>query len=155
LSAGDWDATQPLTVKMDPRVQNAGVTKEDLEAQFALNRDILDAIGTARATAYAIDSVRTRLRTAVENGQRDQATAQSTLDRLDALHAKLATTTEGSYPPPKLIDQLEYLYYMTSAADQNPGSDAPARFQTLDKRLSDIRAEWKQLRRQLDLPTTD
>ena len=155
LSAGNWDATQPLTVKMDPRVRNAGVTKEDLEAQFALNRDILDAIGTARAAAYAIDSVRTRLRTAVENGQRDQATAQSTLDRLDALHAKLATSTEGSYPPPKLIDQLEYLYYMTSAADQNPGSDAPARFQTLDKRLSDIRAEWKQLRGQLDLPTTD
>jgi hypothetical protein len=155
LSAGDGTETQSFEVKMDPRVRKAGVTQDNLEAQLSLNRKILDAIGTARATAYVVDSARTHLRRAVEQGGRGQSDAKTTLDRLDALHDKLATSTEGSYQPPKLIDQLEYLYYMTSAADQPPGSDAFTRYETLEKRLDSIRSDWKQLRRNLDLPTTD
>jgi hypothetical protein len=155
LSSGDWTETQSFAVKMDPRVQKGGVTQENLEAQLSLNQKILDAIGTARATAYAVDSARTRLRRAAEQGKREQSDASSTLDRLDTLHDKLATSTEGSYQPPKLIDQLEYLYYMTSAADQQPGSDAFARYETLQTRLDSIRSDWKQLRQGLDLPQTD
>lgn len=155
LSAGDWSETRPLTVTMDPRVRADGVTEEDLQEQFALNRQILDAIGTARATAYAIDSTRTRLRQTIEQGRRETETVQSTLDRLDTLHDKLATSTETSYPPPKLIDQLEYLYYMTSSADQQPGSDASTRFDTLQSRLEDVRSEWNQLRQDVDVPEAD
>ena len=155
LSAGDWAETQSFAVKMDPRVQKGGVTQENLAAQLSLNQKILDAIGAARVTAYAVDSARTHLRRAVEQGQREQAEAESTLDRLDTLHDKLATSTEGSYQPPKLIDQLEYLYYMTSSADQQPGTDAFTRYETLRDRLADLRADWKQVRQTLDLPTTD
>ena len=155
LSSGDWTETQSFAVKMDPRVQKGGVTQENLAAQLSLNQKILDAIGTARATAYAVDSVHTHLRRAVEQGERDRSDAQAALDRLGALHSKLATSREGSYPPPKLIDQLEYLYYMTSSADQQPGSDAFARYETLRDRLGTIRSDWKQVRQDLDLPTTD
>jgi hypothetical protein len=151
LSVGDWSEAQSFDVKMDPRVRKAGVTQENLAAQLSLNQKILDAIGTARATAYAVDSMRTRLRQAVEQGVREQSDASSTLDRLDALHDKLATSTEGSYPPPKLIDQLEYLYFMTSAADQQPGTDAFTRYETLRDRLDGIRSDWKQLRGDLGL----
>ncbi len=155
LSVGDWTDTQSFEVKMDPRVREAGVTQKNLEAQLSLNQKILDAIGAARATAYAVDSARTRLRQAVEEGQREQSAVESTLDRLDTLHDKLATATGTSYPPPKLIDQLEYLYYMTSAADQSPGSDAFSRFETLEKRLNTIRSDWKQLRQNVEKLKTD
>jgi len=155
LSVGDWTDTRSFAVKMDPRVKEAGVTQEHLEAQLSLNQKILDAIGTARATAYAVDSARTQLRSAVEQGQREQDAVESTLDRLDTLHDKLSTETGTSYPPPTLIDQLEYLYYMTSATDQQPGTDAGSRYDTLRDRLDDLRSEWRQVRQDLDLPTTD
>jgi photosystem II stability/assembly factor-like uncharacterized protein len=153
VSAGDWTETRPFRVEMDPRVREAGVTRADLAAQHALNHRILDAIGQARALKQAVDSVRSRVRAAVDNGTMDAADAP--LDRLTRLYNQVATSTEGSYPPPKLIDQLEYLYYMTSAADQAPGSEAPARVDTLEARLEDLRAEWRQMRQTLDLPTTD
>jgi len=155
VSTGDWSQTRTFALKMDPRIREAGVTQENLDAQLALNQNILDAIGAARSTAYAIDSVRTRLRHLVQQGQRDETGVQSTVTRLDSLHSKLATSREGSYPPPMLLDQLEYLYYMTSAADQQPGSDAYSRFETLQDRLTEIRDRWKTLRREVDLPEAD
>ena len=155
VSVGDWSQTRTFALKMDPRIREAGVTQENLDAQLALNQKILDAIGAARSTAYAIDSVRTRLRHVGQQGQRDETDVHATVTRLDSLHSTLATSREGSYPPPMLLDQLEYLYYMTSAADQQPGSDAYSRFETLQDRLTEIRDRWKTLRREVDLPEAD
>lgn len=143
LSAGDWSETRDLKVKIDPRVQQIGVTQEDLQAQLKLNLNIRDAIGQANKVAAQIDTLRSRIS--------DEENAQSAhMDKLDELYNRIVTSEEGSYQPPMLIDQLEYLYYMNISADQRPGDDAYTRFETLRKRLDDIQSDWKQIRKNIE-----
>lgn len=47
---------------------------------------------------------------------------------------------------PMLIDQLEYLYYMTISADQRPGDDAYSRFEVLRKELEKYQSDWEQMK---------
>lgn len=155
LSVGDWSQTRSFELKMDPRVKASGVTRADLQEQFEFNLELRDAIGTAEAIAHAIDSVRTRVTSARENGEMENESARQLLDRLDALHSELVTAEEGSYQPPMLIDQLDYLAWMTSSADQDLGEDAFSRFETLSARLENIQSRWQSLRENIDVPTTD
>ncbi|MDZ7690661.1 MAG: hypothetical protein U5K69_05915 [Balneolaceae bacterium] len=135
LSTDQWTETQDFTVKIDPRVQYIGITKADLEAQEKLNLNIRDAIGTAHRISAEIDTLRNRIR---ENEEIDPD-----LSAINNLYNRLVTSEEGSYQPPMLIDQLEYLYYMTTSADQRPGDDAYTRFETLRKELEEIQSEWE------------
>jgi hypothetical protein len=52
-------------------------------------------------------------------------------------------TAPGSYPQPKLIDQLGNLYRMTTAADQKLGRDAFERFADLERELGIVLARVK------------
>jgi photosystem II stability/assembly factor-like uncharacterized protein len=146
LTVGDWSQTRPLEVAMDPRVKATGTTVADLEEQEALNLKIRDAIGSARQMVRAIDTMRTRVEAAADEGRLAGEEAEAMLQRLDAVHSRLATPRGMSYPPPKLIDQLEYLYYMTTSADQKLGGDAFTRYETLKETLDAVRAEWEALK---------
>lgn len=143
LTVGDWSQEQKLTIKIDPRIEAAGVTMADLQAQLEHNLKVRDAIGKAKLIAANIDSMHSGLKSASEEGKDG---TQSKIDHLDALHNRLVTSEEGSYPPPMLIDQLEYMYFMTIRADQRPGDDAYARFKTLQKELEEIEAEWESIK---------
>jgi hypothetical protein len=48
-------------------------------------------------------------------------------------------TAEGRYQAPKLLAQLEYLYFMTQNADQRVPRDAATRLVTLKKELAEIK----------------
>ncbi|MGH7483226.1 MAG: WD40/YVTN/BNR-like repeat-containing protein, partial [Longimicrobiales bacterium] len=124
LRVGEESLSQPLTVLADPRVLETGVTQEDMEAQLALNLRIRDAIGQARRLAARLE--------AASEGAAD--------DRLRELLGQLVAR-DITYPQPMLIDQLEYLYGMTTAADQRPGDDAYVRFEALDGQLRRLAAE--------------
>jgi photosystem II stability/assembly factor-like uncharacterized protein len=152
LAVGDEQQTRAFTLQMDPRVKETGVTRADLQEQFTFNMKLQRTIGAAETLAHTVDSVRTRVQTAHDAGEIAEARAQSMLDRLNALHGKLVTNEEGSYQPPMLIDQLGYLSWMTGSADQDLGTDAFARYETLRDRLDALQGRWDELQREMELP---
>jgi len=145
LSKADWSSEQPLTLKMDPRVQAGGTTVADLQAQLDLNLNIRNLIGDAEKLAANIDTMRSQVQSAAEEDVENQA-MKNMLEPLNALHAELVTSEEGSYQTPKLIDQAEYLYYSTISADQRPGDDAFQRYETLQQQLDQIEEKWQQMK---------
>jgi hypothetical protein len=146
LSVGDWSRTRSFEVLIDPRVAEDGVTQEDLEAQLAFNLRLVDMMSDARKAAQRVGSVREELekRTA-EIEDRDVSNRAQRLDlQLASVEAQLVTE-QGRYPQPMLIEQLGYLYGMTSGADQKLGADAYARFHELTAEFSGHVAEIERL----------
>jgi hypothetical protein len=146
LSVGDWSSEKSLHIKPDPRVIKAGVTPSDMQAQLQHNLKVRDAIGEAQCMAAEIDSARTRFERQLNEGEINKRSIESELEQLDRLHAQLVTSDKGSYPPPMLIDQLEYMYFMTIRSDQRPGNHAYNRFETLNSELKQIKNEWQKLK---------
>jgi len=146
LTIGDWSQTQNLHLKIDPRIKSNGITNNDLHAQLNLNLKIRDALGKAHRFAANIDTLRKKLK---DSENRKQTT--SILDKLNNLYNRIVTSEKGSYPPPMLIDQLNYLYHMTTSSDQRPGNDAYNRFRRLHKMLDKIAVDWKTLKNGIDI----
>jgi hypothetical protein len=146
LSVGDWSETRAFDVVLDPRVSEDGVTQDDLEEQLAFNIGVRDAISDARRAARHIEQLRAQLhdRSAKIDDPDLLAELEQADDRLAGLAASLVTE-EGRYPQPMLVDQLEYLYNMTSDADQKVGADAHDRFAELERELTDHRRALHQL----------
>ena len=128
LTVGSRTLTRTFRVLIDPRVAADGVTDADLLMQETLSLRIRDALSDARRTAHDIEEM------------------GSDGDVLEGLHAALVTDPEVFYAPKMLIDQLQYLYGMTTSADQRPGADALQRIETLEIELSVITARLRELR---------
>ena len=83
-----------------------------------------------------VESARQRLKNAT-GAQAD------TLRKLDELHAKVVTAAIR-YSKPELQAHIQYLYSLTTQADQKIGRDAAERLRVLrtelDQRQSDVRA---------------
>lgn len=148
LTVGDWSQTRPLRVQMDPRVAADAVTLADLVEQRDLNLKIRDAVSDARRAASRIQEARDRLAKSGEQGGGQEARNRQDADRrLAGLQAKLVTDPNiSSYPQPMLIDQLQYLYGMTTNADQRPGRDASERY-------AELRAQFDGILKELDTLT--
>ncbi|BCS35411.1 hypothetical protein TBR22_A46380 [Luteitalea sp. TBR-22] len=121
--------TQPLKVRLDPRVVADGVTQADLQAQAELLAGVRDA--TRRAVEIA-----GRLGEVARGADAGRAGAAA------ALRAKLVTAG-GNYPQPMLIDQLANVWRMANQADQRPGRDAV-------QRLDDLRADLAAIEKQAE-----
>jgi hypothetical protein len=132
-SGEPWTATTTLSVRADPRIVKAGVTRRDMEEQLAHNLRVRDALSEARRTAARVTAAVKRL---------DGATgsAADTLRILEVLDTAL-TTDPIRYSQPKLVDQLEYLYGMTTSADQRVGRDAVVRYRELEEELKRVQAK--------------
>jgi len=148
LSVAGRTLTRDFRVLIDPRVEAAGVGASDLLAQEGLNLVIRDALGQARRIAHRVDVLlETTSQRLEEVGQGSPAArvAAALRDELSALHAELVSDEDIRYPETMLIDQLEYLYGMTTSADQRPGADARRRIETLDAELADTVARLDRL----------
>jgi hypothetical protein len=133
LKVGDITETQPLNVRIDPRVAADGVTDADLREQFEHNTRIRELVS-------AVDVVAARLRDA-QGRLRDAAGADAdTAKRVTALAAQVFTEPVR-YGKPGLQAHINYLAGMTNAVDQKIGRDAIERYQTLKKELDAIRME--------------
>jgi photosystem II stability/assembly factor-like uncharacterized protein len=132
-SGNPWTATTTLAVRADPRIVKAGVTQHDMEEQLAHNLQVRDALSEARRAAARVTEALKRL---------DGATgsASDTLRTLTVLDTAL-TTNPIRYSQPKLVDQLEYLYGMTTGADQRIGRDAVTRLHELEEELKQIQTK--------------
>ena len=126
---GSTAGTQPLRVRIDPRVAESGVTLADLQEQHDLHMRIRDLLSAARRASAELTEARERL---AASASPDSAA----LARLDALHARMETE-EGliRYPQPMLLAQIQYLYGMLNGGDQKPGRDAWQRYEELDREL--------------------
>ncbi|MDR9418586.1 WD40/YVTN/BNR-like repeat-containing protein [Gracilimonas sp.] len=146
LTVGEDSETRDLELKIDPRVEQIGVTIEDMQAQLEYNLEVRDALGIAERMVAQMDTLRNHL-----TSNEDEKTSQE-MQRLNDLYNRLESSDEGSYMPPMLIDQLGYLYRMTLSSDQRPGNQAYERFEYLSKELEIIQDEWERLRRSIEIP---
>lgn len=121
LTVGGWTATVPLEVRLDPRVEAAGVSLANLRAQFELSRGVASALSQARIAATGIE-------------QRRPSLGRSQRARLDEVH-RMLVDAPGKYPQRMLISQLEYLYEVVNTADARPGRDAFERYRELRDEL--------------------
>jgi photosystem II stability/assembly factor-like uncharacterized protein len=132
-SGAPWSATTTLAVRADPRIVKAGVTQRDMEEQLAHNLRVRDALGAARRTAARVTAALKRLDGA-------SGSAADTLRMLTVLDTAL-NTDPVRYSQPKLVDQLEYLYGMTTSADQRIGKDAVMRYRELEAELKRVQGK--------------
>jgi photosystem II stability/assembly factor-like uncharacterized protein len=123
LSSGCWSAERPLVVQADPRVVADGVTPEVMRAQLAHNLRVRDLV-------TEVNRLVARLTTARQPADLPAAIRA----RLDSMHAVLVTPPVR-YSQPGLQAQIQYLYGLTTRADQQPGRDAIERYEVLRREL--------------------
>ena len=131
LTVDGRSSTQPLLVRMDPRVEAAGVTARDLEEQLALQLELRGALRDAQRAATRLAEARERVRQESGYGR--------ALDAIETLQDQLVTGT-GPCPQRMLIDQLANVYRMIDQADQKVGRDAFERFRDLRTELDEVLA---------------
>ncbi|MHB1313490.1 MAG: WD40/YVTN/BNR-like repeat-containing protein, partial [Gemmatimonadaceae bacterium] len=127
LTAGQTTLTQPLTVRIDPRSAADGITVADLQAQFNHNVKVRDLVTEVNRLVSTLDEQRKRLASA-------GAAAADTVRGVDAIRATVVTPPIR-YTKPELQSHIQYLYGMTTQADQRLGRDATERYTTLRKEL--------------------
>jgi photosystem II stability/assembly factor-like uncharacterized protein len=138
LTSGGWSVERALTVLADPRVVADGVTPAVMAAQLAHNLKVRDLVTEANRLVA-------RLTTARGNDSLP-ATIRA---RLDSMHAVLVTPPVR-YSQPGLQSQIQYLYGLTTQADQQPGRDALERYEVLRRELDRaVRAVDGALRREV------
>jgi photosystem II stability/assembly factor-like uncharacterized protein len=133
LTVDGRSSTRPLTVAMDPRVRETGVTTAQLQEQESLALRVRDLSSRAN-----------RLLSAVEEAQRE-APARNR-ERLEALHRRLTERELISYPQPRLVEQIDYLNDMVTGTPQRPGRDALLRYAELLELTQSLEAELATLR---------
>lgn len=121
---------------MDPRVYEDGISPADLEAQEELALQIRDAVAEA---AGAVGELQ-QLREQVSSGSDAAA-------RINELWDQLVTVRTGSYPPPMLLDQIDYLHGMVTKGDGRPSRDAYTRYDELRAQLDELLREVRRLSR--------
>ncbi|MDZ7771252.1 MAG: hypothetical protein U5K31_00665 [Balneolaceae bacterium] len=146
LSGLGWSQEQPLRVRIDPRVAAEGVTMNDLRAQLKHNMAMRETIGIANRMEDQMERMRDRIDSLRTQGLMTDDEAEPLMEEWNRIYNELETSDEGSYPPPMLLDQLGYLYGLTSGADQHPGNQAPERHRQLRSELDSLRGEWEALR---------
>jgi len=128
LTAGDWKASKDFELLMDPRVEEIGVTQEDLVEQSQFQQEVMSLLESAKKLEQELEKK-------AENGEDDQVSK----DQIAAVLTKLQTK-EGIYMQPMLTDQIAYLHYMMIRGDQKPGKDAYDRLDELKAQLEEVKA---------------
>jgi hypothetical protein len=136
LNAGA-SITKPLTVKIDPRSVADGITVADLQAQYDHNIKVRDLVGEVNKLVAALEEQRRRFANA-------SGAAADTAKGVNDIRATVVMPTIR-YSKPELQSHIQYLYGMTSGADQRIGRDATTRYTQLRKELDATMAKARAL----------
>jgi hypothetical protein len=155
LTVGGKSYTQPLGVRMDPRVKTS---PEDLRRQFELDRKIADAVHQDYEALQQVRRLRAQLKALAGHGP-DAITKTAA-----ELEAKAATiegeegdyaTTYLSTPEGRSLARLNggfnALVSALDTADAAPTTQQVAMFGELDKALEEQLSAWAQLKSE-DIP---
>jgi photosystem II stability/assembly factor-like uncharacterized protein len=173
LTAGGKSYTQPLTIKMDPRVKTSG---EGLAKMYEVSFGSYESVGKIRAAQSEIRHLKTQL-AALKNGAGQGAVA----DAISALDKKVtalegaggggfrgggggggASGAEPSFA--RLNGEFNSLMALVEGADVQPTTQALAAFAEAQKNLAALFARWREIKdqdvkslneqlRQANLPT--
>ncbi len=132
LAAGAWSQSQPLDVRLDPRLTADGITTDDLEVQYRFNIRLRATIADAQRFTAAV-------RTAHGAAPEAQKAA------LQAILETLVDRTGISYPQPMLNAQLQAITRVSNVADARPNNDAIRRLDDLERQLAGLKAEAAKL----------
>ncbi|RNC90010.1 MAG: hypothetical protein ED555_11275 [Allomuricauda sp.] len=136
LVVGDKNLTANFVVQIDPRVAAEGITTKELDAQYALQKEIRQLLSEARLLVDRLEKETKKLK-----AKKDDAAATKRLAQLNGVLAQLKND-EGAYPQEMLVSQIAYLYSMVNGADQVMGKDVQAR-------LKEVRQQFNGLNEQL------
>lgn len=119
----------------DPRWESTNTKLVDVEEQFSFNQKLITFLSEARKFEAELNKEKNELKNLQNKSEKEE-------QRLEMINEKLSKLREEEgviYPQPKLIDQIEYLYYMTTGADQKLGKDAFDRFEELNQQFQKIK----------------
>ncbi len=150
LTVGDVVQTRPLEVRKDPRLE--AITQEDLRAQFELTRRVRDALTEVHDGIRRLRSAREQVGEVadrVEEAGYDAAFVDAVRSSADSLASTLTAIEEGLMQtknesgqdplnfPPRLDNQVAYLYTHLLEADGRPTEGSRRRFRDLQEELAD------------------
>lgn len=154
LSSGDWSQTHSFDVLKDPR--QTEVTQADLQAQFDLLTEIAGKLTMAHDAVRTIRSVRSQLKEVAGRAKESgydydfAADAKAIGEKLTDLENDLiqVRSTAGQDPinfPPKLDDQIAYLYTYVFGAYGRPTQGAYERLDDLSVELTPLLHDLQQV----------
>ena len=136
--------TQPLVIRMDPRVTTSN---EDLALQFEMAKTCWDDSSKAAALETQVGAVRDQIKAARAKATGNEAT------RLDALDAKLAALTGGGggrrrsrFGGGGLSGGFMGVYGSIEAADLRPTLTQQATYKALVKQFADTESAWSEIK---------
>ncbi|MEO7359999.1 MAG: hypothetical protein ABI120_06705 [Gemmatimonadaceae bacterium] len=133
VTAGANTKTVPLSVRIDPRLAEEGLTVADIREQFAHNTRVRELVTDVNAAVSRTRAAETRLKNTT-GAQLD------TLNKVKAISEQL-NTPPARYSKPGLQAHITYLNSMTSRVDQKVGRDAIDRYKTLRTEFDEIKAQ--------------
>ncbi|HEX9248722.1 MAG TPA: hypothetical protein VF856_04445, partial [Gemmatimonadaceae bacterium] len=144
LTANGKSSTQPLTIKMDPRIQ---ITDAGLRLQRDIGLRMNDAISRDFAALSEV-----RARRALLRAQREGAKAKEVADSLVALDSLLANIETGARRGGAaslvvLNEQLAGILDAVEGADAEPTSQVVATAGDLEKALAALLSQWSDIQR--------
>jgi len=144
LTANGKSSTQPLTIKMDPRVQ---ITDAGLRLQRDIGVRMNDAISRNFAALSEVRARRAALR-----AQREGAKAKEVADSLVALDSLLANIETGARRGGAanlvaLNEQLAGILDTVEGADAEPTTQVVAAAGDLEKALAALLSQWSDIQR--------
>jgi hypothetical protein len=157
LKVGDTELTQPLRVLKDPRL--SWVSDEDLRAQTALVEEIAATLENVHNSIGQLRSVRDQIRAMTERAtkagyggeweqQGDQIAERLTSIEEELIQTQAQTNQDLLNYPPRLDDQLAYLY---SHVYQAYGRPTEGSYQRLEDLRQQLEPHLESLREVLEL----
>ncbi|MBI2682153.1 MAG: glycoside hydrolase [Acidobacteriales bacterium] len=152
LTVGGRSFTQPLTIKMDPRVKTP---PEGLAAQFELLRKINAALRVDHESLMDVRAVRILLKSAREKTKASNVELVKAIDTLDAALSSLESGRTGAgYAAEgleKLNGRLRSLIEVVDSSDVAPTKQAVAVYDEVQQAVDSLVSRWSDLKAK-DIP---
>ncbi|HXF24832.1 MAG TPA: hypothetical protein VN602_09935, partial [Gemmatimonadaceae bacterium] len=143
ITAGSATASQPLTVRMDPRLK--GITERDLAEQFALSMQIRDRVSAADTAVIRIRQMRSKIADRIARAKAQDVTkaGTETAAKLLAIEEALYQTQNRSGQDPlnfpiRINNRIAALGSSVESGDARPTAASYVVFKQLSAELDGI-----------------
>ncbi len=151
LTANGKSYTQPLTVKMDPRVK---MSAADLQTQFELSRQLSEVRATLEPIGKTFDSLVEQL-----TKLKEQSLPKNVEDKLNTLNSKIKelgppNPRPGAPPSLHALDSAKSLFAQIQGVDAPPTDRVKAAIGDVRLQATSLTERWKNILAQ-DVPALD
>ncbi len=142
LTAGSNSYTQPLTVKMDPRVK---MSQAELEQQLTLSQQLCDVRAGLEPIGKIFDSLVEQL-----TKLRDQSLPKNVEEKLNALNSKLKelgppSPRPGETPSLHALNSVKDLFQQIQGVDAAPTDRVRAAVNDVQAQAALLTKRWKEI----------